>query len=492
MHSHSIRVRIVLWFSGIVGILLVTFASLVYLNFRQALLNDTDDFLELKAAGVIEYFDAYWESQKHSGLKRGESPETFIKINSGAFIEMARGWVNEIPVDPSLADMTMGIYSLDGLLLVSPEGSGLAPQIDPGSLDAVRQKGAVFTALEETRSGHLRIRSRVLTVPLLEEGHPVCILQVTKPLTAIYRLLQNLRFKMMAFLPIALAVSGLTGWLLARFILAPLDNLTTTARTISSQNLSRRVHTPDARGEMRHLVDTFNSMLDKLERSFLSQQHLLQDVSHELRTPLTVLRGEVDLALKKVRSPEEYSRVLSLTLREINRLNSLIESLLFLARLDSGQGELNMQETAFTEFIREITDDLSILAQQKDISVTFTASGPWKVSADRMHLRRAFINILENAFKYTPENGQVAVDVSGGEGSVRLTVKDTGVGIESAHLPFIFDRFYRAEAARSSKGFGLGLSIAAAIIKAHQGQISVDSLPGQGSAFVITLPASPA
>ena len=486
----TIRTRIIAWFAGIVACILLVFSIFVYFNFRATLFVDTDDLLELKAQGIVEYIDAYWHEQKRKVLERGESLMTFFKINSSNFIAVAERWLDEIPLDPTLADINVAIYSPDGQLVASSNKSLSSPFL---STNAFADKPAVrssFATVKQNISDRSKIPLRVLTAPVIEDGALVGILQVTKPLTFVYQSLDRLRVKLLVFWPIALLAVALTGWFLARLILTPLDHIIHTARQISAERLSTRVHTPDTRGEIRELADTFNEMLDNLEQAFFMQKQLTQDISHELRTPLTILRGEIEVTLKKIRSPEEYQATLASSLEEIKKLTHMTESLLVLARLDSGQMIFDRHVVGLDPLIRQIIDDLSVIAHEKNIALRVDVIAPIAVLADEAHLRRAVMNILENAIKYTPENGQVSIKAEKREDTVALHISDTGIGIDLERLPFIFERFYRADASRSGKGFGLGLSISQSIIEAHNGLIEVSSAVGKGTVFLITLPAA--
>lgn len=488
MYHFDIRARIIAWFAGIVACLLLVFSTFVYLNFRATLFADTDDLLELKAQGIVEYIDAYWHAQKRKGLERGESSAAFLKINSNNFIAVAEHWLDEIPLEPELADIDVAIYSPDGQLVASSNKSFSSRLLSRGVFTIKPAIRSSFATVEQDIPDKPKISLRILTAPVIEDGLLVGILQVAKPLTFVYQSLERLRVKLLVFWPIALLAVALTGWFLARLILTPLDHIIHTVRQISAERLSTRVYTPDAQGEMRELTDTFNGMLDKLEQAFFMQKQLTQDISHELRTPLTVLKGEIEVTLKKMRSPAEYQATLASSLEEINKLTHMMESLLVLARLDSGQFNFELRTVWLDSFFRAVIDGLSGIAHGKNIVLHMDTIAAIAVMADEIHLRRALMNILENAVKYTPEKGQVLIEARQRQDRAILRISDTGAGIDPERLPFIFERFYRADAARSDKGFGLGLSISKSIIEAHKGTIEVSSTVGKGTSFLITLP----
>lgn len=469
--------------------LLLVFGIFVYFNFRATLFAGTDDLLELKAQGIVEYIGAYWQAEKRKWLERGEAPTVFLKLNSSNFVAVAERWVDEIPEDPALADMAVAIFMPDGQLVAASSKNFYSNPFPKVIFADISHDKGRFTTVEQEISGRPVMAFRILTTPVWEGRSLAGILQVAKPLTFVQESLEKLKVELLLFWPVAVLVVALTGWFLSRLILTPLDRIIYATRQISGERLSTRVHTPDARGEVRELADTFNDMLDKLEKAFATQKQLTQDVSHELRTPLTILKGEIEVALKKLRSPQEYQAILTSNLEEIDRLNSMTESLLVLARLDSGQLSLDRHPVSLSSFLEDIAEALSALARQKKITLRTEEVSQAIIEADVMHLPRAVVKILENAIKYTPEYGTISISADQRQDAVVVRITDTGVGIEPSQLPFVFDRFYRADTSRSGSGFGLGLSIARSIIEAHGGKIEVSSTPGQGTTFLITLPA---
>jgi heavy metal sensor kinase len=261
-----------------------------------------------------------------------------------------------------------------------------------------------------------------------------------------------------------------------------------TVRQITAENLQLRLSLPDTKDEIKQLAETFNDMLEKINRSFVSQKQFIQDVSHELRTPLTVLKGELEVALKRDRSADAYRFILQSNLEEIDKIHRILEDLLVLARLDSEDTTLKKKPADIVQFIRDIVGDVEILTQQKGITISLHAGESVILDFDRERMRRVFFNILDNAIKFTPEHGNITLTLAKENHIIVIRVSDTGVGIPQEDLPFIFDRFYRADKSRSSEGFGLGLSITKSIIQAHKGAIACNSEPGRGTTFTISLP----
>jgi heavy metal sensor kinase len=315
------------------------------------------------------------------------------------------------------------------------------------------------------------------------------IVQVAGPLDSIWETLKGIKFILFLLLPITVVLASvLAGEFLASITLKPLKNMIETARQITAENLSLRITPPETQDEIRELAETFNEMLEKIQQVFISQKQFIQDISHELRTPLTIMRGELEVALKRRRSPEEYSATLMSSLEETTRVGKLLENLLALARLDSSSVSLSRDLEDISTIMRDTLADMEILAVQKGISIDFVSQKGIILPMDRDKIIRAFVNILDNAIKYTPEYGKLSVEVIREGDCAVVTVADTGIGIPQQDLPHIFDRFYQVDKSRSSEGFGLGLSIARSIIEAHGGSIAVESRQGHGTTFLISLP----
>jgi heavy metal sensor kinase len=259
-------------------------------------------------------------------------------------------------------------------------------------------------------------------------------------------------------------------------------------RNIRSDNLSVRMPVVDTNDEIRMLGRTFNDMLDRLEKSFEAQRQIVQDLSHELKTPITILRGQLEVALKRPRTPEEYENVLKAGLGEIETIRRIIDDLLMLARLDSRAMTLEMKPVRLDVVIDYLLEDVRALADSKEIQVASDKSGAITIQANEIHLRRLFMNLLDNAVKYTDKGGRVEVRVFEESGNGVVVIQDNGTGIPAEHLPNIFDRFYRANKGGRADGYGLGLGIVKSIVDAHKGRIEVQSAPGQGTTFRVILP----
>ena len=317
---------------------------------------------------------------------------------------------------------------------------------------------------------------------------------VAYPLSELNDALDNLFSIFLVLVPITFVVSLGGGWLLSYKSLHPVDVVTRAARQITAHNLDQRIPESLIDDEIGRLITTLNDMIARLRESFDQIKQFSVDASHELRTPLAILRGEIELALKNPKKNEEYRDVLASNLEEILRLSSIVDTLLLLAKGDLGQQDLRFEHVNVRDLLQELYEDAEILALRKDIVVTMSKAEDVSIWGDRLRLRQLFLNLIDNAIKYTPEKGKVSLSLEREDGFAAVKVQDTGVGISSEHQALIFGRFFRVDRARSREmgGSGLGLSIAKWIVDVHHGKIDVASEPNEGSTFSVYLPLEPA
>lgn len=297
-------------------------------------------------------------------------------------------------------------------------------------------------------------------------------------------------------IPIAILLASGGGYFLARKSLAPVVAMSSQAGRIGAENLHERLAVQNERDELGHLARSFNSLLDRLGESFERQRRFMADASHELRTPVAILRGEAEVALQQARPIEEYRESLSVLHHEAERLTRIVEDLFTLTRADAGQYPLQLRDFYLDEMIAECVHSARTLALPKKITLAFDGAPESPVHADESLIRRMLLNLLDNAIKYTPEGGRVTVAChrNGEEYVVRIT--DTGPGIPAEMRSRIFERFFRADKARSRAendggGAGLGLAISRWIAEAHHGRLELTQSDSHGSTFTAYLPANP-
>ena len=291
--------------------------------------------------------------------------------------------------------------------------------------------------------------------------------------------------------PIAVLLAGLGGYALARKALSPIDSMATQAKAISAERLGDRLTIENSQDELGKLGTVFNDMLGRLQAAFDQLRRFTADASHELRTPLTAIRSVGEVALQDQRSPAEYRDVIGSMLEEVDRLTRLAESLLALSRADAGHVHLQREDIPLVRLAKEASSVVEVLAEEKRQQIDIDGDADLLVSVDRLILRQAIVNLLDNAIKYAPSASRILVRVQlGANKQVFLDVVDQGPGIRSEHQPHVFDRFYRVDKARTREwgGTGLGLSITRWAIEAHGGGITLKSEEGRGSTFRISLP----
>jgi heavy metal sensor kinase len=461
----SIRARLTLWYTGVLVTILVVVSLLSYSMLRWSLLQDVDTSL-LAVADVLRdtgYPEAAADAaQSQSALRDllGLEPEDKI-IEFADPHGRARPGSGERPA-PRLP---MSSYARD---------------------NAVR--GALTFESVDLPSG----RARLLTVPIVRKGTLTAIVKIGMSLERAERALDRYAQTLLVLVPLGIGLAALGGGLIARKALEPVDEMSRTARRITGEDLGQRLPLRGTRDELDHLAGTLNAMLDRLQSAFDEVRRFAADAAHELRTPLTVLRGGVEVALRAERSPAEYRRVLESSLEEVERLVRLSEDLLLLSRFASGVPP-SRTRVELEPLVLDVLDAGARLGHARGVTVRLGQATPTAVLGEPSALRRAILNLVDNAVKYTPPGGRVELALSRADGRAVVAVKDTGIGIDAADRETVFQPFVRLEAARAGNGggAGLGLSIARSIVDAHGGTLEVESRRGAGATFRIVLPVAP-
>jgi len=379
----------------------------------------------------------------------------------------------------------------------------------PISLNALKNASKGMITFETHRSFE-NAPLRIVTFPVIENNHITKIIQIASSLEDVEDALNTLSIILMITVPLALMVASLGGQFLANKALKPVDQITKTARMITSQNLNQRINPPKVRDEISRLIETFNEMISRLDQSFRKIKQFGTDASHELKTPLTILKGEVEVSLRKERTPQEYEQTLKSNLEEINRMSQIVDDLLLLSKADIGEIRLNQKNINLTEILSEVVAQVNILAQSKNLHIgTSNHYEDIHMVGDGLRIRELFLNLIENGIKYTEEGGSIHITVTKDRSShtnnlsawaegtqvefAKIVISDTGIGIAKEDQERIFDRFFRVDKARSREqgGSGLGLSICKWIVEAHGGEIKVESEFGKGSSFIVKLPLHP-
>lgn len=303
-------------------------------------------------------------------------------------------------------------------------------------------------------------------------------------------LLERFKFNIIWALPVILVLSIVCGMFAARKPRQIIKDLATIANKITSQNLQERLPVPAAHDEVRELTVTINSMIERLEKSFGEIKQFTADVSHELRNPLFALKGGMEVALSEQRDSQEYRETIAECLDRINYLIKMVNDLFLISRFETKKVDLELNYLNMGEIVRDIFDFFLPMAQEKRLRFALTRCDDVVLPVDKTRLLQFISNLLDNAIKFTPENGEVQVSFAGENSEARLQVRDTGIGIPENEVPHIFKRFYQIDEARSGseRGTGLGLQICKRIAEAHGWEITVARNKGKGVTFSLTVP----
>jgi two-component system heavy metal sensor histidine kinase CusS len=455
----NIRWRLTLWYGAVLSAILVAFSGSVYLLMRHHLLAITD-------AGLRGEFTEFQDEVRRTGDLSGLAPALQSRFSRVEGHEFELSTTSGEPLFRSVGVAATGLPRP----VVGPPGT-VDPTIINVTLDGL---------------GPVHLAGGVVDGP----GGPL-LAHVAASLAPSARALRELVIVFLTIGPMALACTLGGGYWLARKALGPIDRMAATAAEITSSRLDRRLEGAGAQDELGGLARTFNAMIERLQRSFEEVRRFTADAAHELRTPLAAMRTEAEVALRSPRSPERDGRVLEDLLEEMERLTRLVSQLLFLCREDAGLGAGDIRPVRLDHLVCEVGEHMQVAAQEKGVGLHLDLPGHCPVRGDADRLRQLFFNLLDNAIKYTPPGGTVAVRGESTDGQVRVTVADTGIGISADHLPHVFDRFYRVDPSRSpeAEGSGLGLAICRSIAEAHGGRLGIDSDLGSGTRVTLVLPA---
>lgn len=475
----SIRIRITLWYVVVLAVVLALFSLGVTFGLRRSLERNLEASIERRATTLASIVDV-----------RDDGPAL-----PPAFIESAAFPDDDEPDDdddvnePDFDDEQYArTFAPDGSLVSDAGGVDAAAPIPRTDLRAALNGDARWLSMTGEDESY-----RVLLRPLVSDGRVVGVLEVGQSTEEVSDAISSLYQVLLVVAPLTLVVASSGGYFLAARSLAPIDRLTASARRISAEDLSTRIPTPGPNDEVGRLARTFNEMIARLEAAFRRQRQFTADASHELRTPLTAIKGQVDVTLSRTRDPEEYRAVLSRVNEEIDRLIRLVGTLLTLTRADAGEIPLDRESIDIADVIDGAVEQVRPLADERGVALHAVSGPVLRIEADQSLLVQLLLNLLDNAIDHTDAGGHVIVrwGAGGDRDTMTIEVEDTGVGIAAEHLPYIFDRFYRVDTARTRDrgGAGLGLAICRWIAEAHGGSISAATTVGHGTVFSVTLPA---
>lgn len=482
----SLRLRLTLWHTAVLAVALIAFGVYVYFALSKNLSANLN-------AGLVEVADAafaQWTGNSGDGVQTnyaknqdfdGEAlwPQIYKRIFKSPkmhYIQISDSSGKALWATDNLKEGFLPAFGTNHAEKDSSEAGFIENFFSGGNsaLDSVFSEASVD-------GKNLRVYSCRRGGLIVSVGYPTKELKDN---------LNKLSCAVFIGVPAVLFIALFGGLYIARFSLKSIDEITTTANEITANNLSLRLKSPGSNDELGRLVDTLNNMIERLESSFVQIKQFTSDASHELKTPLTILFGELEIALRNSKTPEEYEDVILSGLEEVTRLTNVVETLLELSRADSGQASLDFQRANLSKLIDDLIEDAEILAEEKNIKVDSSVENEIYLKMDPPRIHQAVLNLIDNAIKYTAPKGEIFIELKRRGDAAEIKVEDSGSGIPGDQLKKIFDRFFRVDKSRtnSRKGVGLGLSIVKWIVDAHGGEIYVSSSEGKGSVFRIALP----
>jgi len=453
MKALPIRTRLTTWYFLFVAVALIGFAAFALAVMRQSIYATVDEQLE----------------------DRSHALQVLIARSGGEDLADAIREHNELQSSSQLLQVSDGA----GKFLYR------SPVMERLGVPAAQANQRQFA---NVAYGDLPLRILSSTVSV---GGQRFIVQVAEPMDDYLEALERFRTAMFISIPVLLLLAAGGGYWMSTRALRPVDRITHAAQMINPQDLSRRVIVPQTGDELQRLAETLNQMLQRIESAVARITQFTADASHELRTPVALIRTRAEVTLAKPRNIDQYRDALKEVLAESERTTALIENLMTLARADTGSETLNFNRTDIGDIAREVSTQAQTLSDAKQLhwSVAIPDAAIW-VRGDANALRRLLLILVDNAVKYTPPAGSISLALQRNGSHAEIRVRNNGIGISADDLPHIFDRFYRADKARSRElgGTGLGLSIGRWIANAHGGDIQVETSTPNGTTFVVRLP----
>jgi heavy metal sensor kinase len=469
MNTRSLSFRLVTWYASLLIVVFVLLGALTLLFLRHYL---EANLLDAQARRARQIADTLLVAADHGG-------ETGI------------GQQVEDLYSPEANDRFMRITRGDGRVLYA-SGAPKDRSFDPLNVPAPQLEAGQGRLHEERlpqetpRTGSLLIAA----VPYTSPAGSRYLVEVGASTIPTDETVAHVLIMLAVGLPIAVLFAVVGGFVLVRRSLRPVDRIAHKAEQITQQNLSERLPVVQTGDELERLATSLNHMIARLEDAVTTSKRFVADASHELRTPLSVLRGELESLAQSREMKPQARETLGSMLEEVDRLAEIVEGLLALSRLDAGEATSEWVRFDLAELASTTADQMSLLAEDKNITVVREASTGLIVEGDRSRIKQVIVNLLDNAIKYTPNGGSVRISVTRDGQSAVLDVTDTGIGIPPGALPHVFERFFRVEESRSREqgGAGLGLSIVKSICAAHGAEVEVTSEPGKGSRFRVRQP----
>jgi heavy metal sensor kinase len=496
MKFNSIRFKISVFYTAILALILVFYTGINYYTLQYTLYRNLDNDILVKAQEVSSAINSYLAVLGNDQRAFDFAVRRVILLdgshpNQDKVADVERAWIEKRDKQGlGLADAYINFASVDrGEAVVS--SANMSEPIIKGFLSDIAASGKKALSYKDVNIKEYQLRAGTIPFYYNYKKKQVYAIQVGVSRKTIFAILYGRLLFAAVTIPLILLIASFVGGVITDRVLKPIMEVTKVASNITYKDLSVRVKAQRGEEELKYLVNAFNEMISRLDKSFRYIAEFSSNAAHELKTPLTIIRGESELALMQERDSREYERVIKVTLDETEGLLKIVDDLLLLSRLEYEPAVFNFDQFDFTVFILEVFEQARKMAAQKGITVKCNCPDqPVLIKADALHLRRMFLNLLSNAIKFTPPGGEITIFAQHEEKQLHIAVSDTGAGISHENIDKIFDRFFHVDPADKSSagGTGLGLSIAQSIAKIHQGDITVKSQLHQGTTFTVTLP----
>jgi signal transduction histidine kinase len=454
----TIKFKIILAYTLVFGLMLTIFAAIIY--------NSTKETSYLKLNANLKGYSISLQTEIEDQLDDNST----LNLKKLALIR-SKGLIGE---RFQLFDKKGDVIIKDSIL---SQNSGV-------NISKILNDSLEF---EKQKIGHHKYH--ILWSKFETENDSVFILETAASVKDVYAELDRLFYLFLIIIPVGLIITGFAAYFISKTAFKPITQIAETAKNISGENLDKRLELPKAKDEVRALGEKLNEMIERIDNAFKSQKRFVANASHEIRTPLTVIQTELEILEKKIKD-NEVKESIKIALSEIEGLTKLTNSLLIIAKLDSSQTKLNINQIRIDELIAECAQAMNHAAIKKEIQINLSIDDPMEIKADGEKLKSVFLNLIDNAIKYSTNGSSVKITLKRIVGNkIRISIQDTGPGISSSEIPYIFNRFYRSNEIRAEiRGNGLGLAISKEIVELHRGEITVESKEDEETIFNVILP----
>lgn len=477
MGLKTVSLKLTAFYGAVFGCIMLALCTMLYLLFAKELYQSADRAVEREASILAKTISIHVGGLTQRKAQRLEAAMKHVRatglergiMEQGKYIQILDRSGHVLYRSPNLVDHALPVNRTSLEKPIADE----AP-LQPSS-----------PGITSPNLHHVRI----LTLPFQKEALFAFFVQIGYYPDEIQWTLRGLLNTLLILTPGALLLACLAGWTMTRMRLRPISKIAEAARRIGARELNQKIEIYQGRDEIGRLVEAFNEMLRRLNETFAALRRFTDDASHELRTPISIMKGEVEVALKRSRSPEEYQQVLKSMVEEIEFMSKIVEGLWILSRGECGGLMLELEPISLDGLLSEVCEEAKMLARGKSLSVSLGTMEEVTVKGDKRLVKQLLYNLVDNAIKYTPVGGRITLSLEKTPPSALILIEDTGIGIPEESLPRIFDRFYRVDKvkAREIGGSGLGLSICKWITEAHGGTIEVSSRLGHGTKVSVRL-----